>query len=111
MYPRGLVLAAGDEVGAVGGELEVGDDVHLRALIGEDLFARVGVEERDLARLVSCEDHAGHVGEGADGRLAADGVEHGYRFQTLCYFIFCQDQLRKVGGLVGTHVVCRRCRG
>ena len=90
MYPRGLVLAAGDEVGAVGGELEVGDDVHVRALVREDLFARVGVKERDLARLVAGEDHAGHVGEGADGRLAADGVEHGYRFQTLCLFVFAR---------------------
>lgn len=84
MYPRGLVLAARDEVRAVGGELQVGDDVHVRALVREDLFARLRVEERDLARLVAREDHAGHVGEGADRRFAADGVEHGFGFQILC---------------------------
>ena len=75
-HPRALVLAAGDEVCPVLAELQIGDGVAMRALVVVDLLARLHVELRDLARLVSSDDHVGDVGEGADGRLRTDRVEH-----------------------------------
>ena len=56
VYARRLVLAARDEVRAVGGELQVGDDVHVGALVREHLVARARVEERDFARFVARQD-------------------------------------------------------
>lgn len=78
-YPRGFVLAAGDEVGAVGAELQVRDDVHVRALVREHLLARLRVKQCDLARLVAHDEEVRRVREGAQRRLRADGVEHDLR--------------------------------
>lgn len=56
-----FVLAGGDEVRTVRRELEVGDDVHVRALVGEDFFARFGVEEGDFAGFVPREEEVGDM--------------------------------------------------
>ena len=76
MDARRLVLAACDEVGPVCRELQVRDDVHVRALIREHLLARVRIEQRDLAGLVARQNQPRHVRERADSGLAPDRVEH-----------------------------------
>ena len=48
-YPRSLVSAAGDEIRAVGRELEVGDDIHMRTLVVLDLLAGLCIEERNFS--------------------------------------------------------------
>jgi len=53
VYARRLVLAARDEVRAIGRELQVRHDVHVGALVREHLVARACVEERNFARLVA----------------------------------------------------------
>lgn len=68
-YPRSFILAARDEVGLVGAELQIRNDVHMRALIVRHLVAGLHVEERYLARLVTREDLARSAREGADGRF------------------------------------------
>ena len=75
-YPCGLILAARDAVCPVRAHLQVRNDITMCALVVVDLLARLHVELRDLARLVSSDDHVGDVGEGADGRLRTDRVEH-----------------------------------
>lgn len=67
----GLVLAGGDEVGTVGGPLEVG---YLAAeLMGGDAVddvAVLAVKLRDAAVLVAGDDVLGHVAPAGDGGLA-----------------------------------------
>lgn len=84
VYARRLVLAARDEVRAVGRELQVRDDVHVRALVREHLLARARVEERDFARLVARQDQPWRVRERAHGRFAPDWVEERRRLEALC---------------------------
>lgn len=67
----GLVLGGGDEVGAVGAPLQIGD---LEAqLVGVDLVdhvAGLAVVLRDAAVLVAGDDVLGHVAPAGDGGLA-----------------------------------------
>ena len=53
MYARRLVLAARDEVRAIGRDLQVRHDVHVGALVREHLVARAPIEECNFARLVA----------------------------------------------------------
>ena len=103
VYTSRLVFAACDEIRFVGGHLKVGYDVHVGSFVRENLFARVGVEERDFSGFVACEDHARHVGKCADCRFAADWVEHRYGILTLCCHISQIGGIEgKGGGLVRT---------
>ena len=75
-HPCRLVLAARDEVRSVWAELQIGDNVAMRMLVGLNLVSRLCVEQRNLAGLVTGQDQVWPVREGADDRLGSDGVEH-----------------------------------
>lgn len=79
VQPRGLILARGDEVRAIGRDLKIRDDIHVRPLVVVHFFARLGVEERDLTGFVPREDVPLGVREGAHRRLRPNRVEHRHR--------------------------------
>ena len=68
----------------VGGELQVGDDVHVGALVGGDFFPSFGIEEGDFAGFVTGEEESGWEGEGDNGGFGTDGVEKGGGFRRFC---------------------------
>lgn len=78
-YPGGFVLAACDEVCPVWRQLEVRDDIHVRALVVQHLVAIFRIKEGDLAGFVAGEDERWRS-KCADDSLAARRVEEGFRF-------------------------------
>lgn len=73
-YPSGFVFATCDEVCPVWRQLEVRDDVHVRALVVQHLVAVFRIKEGDLAGFVAGEDERWR-GKRADDGLAACRVE------------------------------------
>lgn len=74
-YPSGLVFAAGNEVRPVRAQLQVGDDLLVRALVVENLLPGLDIEERNFSGLVPG-DYDSRLGrECANGSLGAGRIK------------------------------------